>query len=117
MLVNEQGEWKSESEPEEDGLLEEASDDDGIPVDDGDNNCFISRRVLSVNVVKGENGQRHNLFHTRGTIKSKVCNIIIYNGSCNNIASLELVERLGLKQRRHSAYIRCNGSMIVEHCE
>jgi hypothetical protein len=30
-----------------------------------------------------------------------VCRIIVNNGSCNNIASSELVEILGLKQIRH----------------
>jgi hypothetical protein len=34
-------------------------------------------------------------------IKDKLCRIIVDNGSCNNIASQQLVERLGLKQRRH----------------
>jgi hypothetical protein len=57
--------------------------------------------VLSVIAVKEENNQRHNLFHTRGMIKDKLCRIIVDNGSCNNIASQQLVERLGLKQRRH----------------
>jgi hypothetical protein len=57
--------------------------------------------VLSVIAVKEENNQQHNLFHTRGMIKDKLCRIIVDNGSCNNIASQQLVERLGLKQRRH----------------
>jgi hypothetical protein len=48
-----------------------------------------------------ENGQRHNLFHTRGMIKDKLCRIIVDNGSCNNIASQELLDRLELKSRRH----------------
>ena len=57
--------------------------------------------MLSVTAVKEKNGQRHNLFHTRGMIKDKLCRIIVDNGSYNNIASQELVERMGLKQRRH----------------
>lgn len=72
-----------------------------IQPDEGDNNCFISLRVLSVTAAKEENGQRHNLFHTRGMIQNKLCRIIIDNGSYNNIANQELVERMGLKQRRH----------------
>ena len=105
MIINEQGEWESESEPEEEAPIydEEIMQDKGdeIQPDDGDNNCFISRRVLSVTAVQEENNQRHNLFHTRGMIKDKLCQIIVDNGSCNNIASQELVERLGLKQRCH----------------
>ena len=105
MIINEQGEWESESEPEEEAPIydEEIIQDKGdeIQPDEGDHNCFISLRVLSITAEKEENGQRHNLFHTRGMIKDKLCRIIVDNGSCNNIASRELVERLGLKQRRH----------------
>ena len=57
--------------------------------------------MLSVAAVKEDNNQRHNLFHTRGMIRDKLCSIIVDNGSYNNIASQELVERIGLKQRRH----------------
>ena len=105
MIINEQGEWETESEPEEDAPRydEDIKHDEGeeIQPDEGDNNCFVSRRVLSVAAVKEENNQQHNLFHTQGMIKDKLCSIIIDNGSCNNIASQELVERMGLKQRRH----------------
>ena len=34
-------------------------------------------------------------------INDKLGRIIVDNGSCNNIASQKLVERLGLKQQRH----------------
>ena len=105
LFVNEQGEWESESEHEDNGALGDHEDEEGeksgcdIQADMGD--CFVSRRVLSVNAAREEKGQRHNIFHTRGTIKDKVCRIIVDNGSCNNIASSDLVEKLGLKQRRH----------------
>ena len=94
LLINEQGEWESESDAEDNGdtnndAMEELDCD--IEADVGD--CFISLRVLSVNVVEEEKGQRNNIFHTRGTIKNKVCKIIVDNGSCNNIAGSELVER------------------------
>jgi len=96
---------ESESDPEEEGPRydeeTETEESEKIQPDEGDNNCFISRRVLSVAATKEDNNQRHNLFHTRGIIKDKLCSIIVDNGSCNNIASQELVERMGLKQRRH----------------
>ena len=86
MFVNGQGEWESASEPEEDGLHEEALAHDkttyaDIQADDGDNNCFVFHRVLNVNVGKEENNQRHNIFHTCGTIKHIICRIIVDNGS------------------------------------
>ena len=90
MLINEQGEWESESDAEDNGdtnndAMEELDCD--IEADVGD--CFISLRVLSVNVVEEEKGQRNNIFHTCGTIKNKVRRIIVDNGSCNNIISSE----------------------------
>ena len=57
--------------------------------------------MLSVTATKEENGQRHNVFHTQGMIKEKLCRIIVNNGSCNNIASQQLVDRMELKHRRH----------------
>ena len=101
--MNELGEWESESEEEDAPHYDEEieNDENEIQPEEGDDKCFISRQVLSVTAVKEKNGQRHNLFHTRGMIKDKLCRIIVDNGSCNNIASQELVERLGLKQQRH----------------
>jgi hypothetical protein len=71
MIVNENNEWESPSDPEYDEYPEEVLSgiENEIQVDVDDNNCFISYRVLSVNVGKKENGQRPNLFHTRGMIK------------------------------------------------
>lgn len=54
---------------------------------------FQTHRVLSVIALI--------LFQTHGMIKDKLCRIIVDNGNCNNIASQELVEKMGLKQRRH----------------
>jgi hypothetical protein len=105
MILNDSGEWESESDPKEEGPRYdeeiETEDSEEIQADEGDNNCFISCWVLSVAATKEDNNQRHNLFHTRGIIKDKLCSIIVDNGSCNNIASQKLVERMRLKQRRH----------------
>jgi hypothetical protein len=75
MIVNEKGEWESESLPEDEGKYDEEilENENEIQPNEGDNNCFISHRVLSISTAKEENEQRHNLFHTRGTIKDKVC--------------------------------------------
>jgi hypothetical protein len=124
MLLNEKGEWESESDPEDDGPRfdeePEEEEENEIQPDEGDHNCFISLRVLSVTTEKEENRQRHNLFHTRGMIKDKLCRIIVNNGSCNNIASQELVDRLGLKPRRHPSpykmqWLNDCGALRVSH--
>ena len=66
MIVNENNEWESASDPEYDEYLEEefSGEENEIQPDVDDNKCFISLRVLSVTPVKEGNGQRHNLFHT-----------------------------------------------------
>jgi hypothetical protein len=62
---------------------------------------LVVRRVLSTQFVAAEQGQRHNLFQSRCKVKGQVCHFIIDGGSCNNIVSALLVEKLGLQPRRH----------------
>ncbi|XP_021309124.1 uncharacterized protein LOC110432668 [Sorghum bicolor] len=62
---------------------------------------LVVRRVLSTQFVVAEQGQRHNLFQSRCKVKGQVCRFIIDGGSCNNIVSALLVEKLGLPTRRH----------------
>ena len=45
--------------------------------------------------------QRENLFHTRCKVKDRTCNVIIDSGSCTNVASSEMVHKLGLPTRDH----------------
>ena len=46
--------------------------------------------------------QRENLFHTRCHVQNKVCSVIIDGGSCTNVASAIMVEKLGLPTIKHS---------------
>ena len=50
---------------------------------------------------EAKNGQRHNLFQTRAKVEGKVCKVIIDGGSCHNLASKEMVDKLGLKLLKH----------------
>ena len=45
--------------------------------------------------------QRHQIFYSRCAIKNKVCNLIINNNSCKNIASTVLVDYLKLEIEPH----------------
>ncbi|KAL0355332.1 UNVERIFIED_CONTAM: hypothetical protein Sradi_3980100 [Sesamum radiatum] len=45
--------------------------------------------------------QRENIFHTRCLIQGKVCMLIIDRGSCANVASCEMVEKLNLATTKH----------------
>jgi hypothetical protein len=54
-----------------------------------------------VQVKEAENGHRYNLFQTGAKVEGKVCKVIIDGGSYHNLASKEMVEKLGLKLLRH----------------
>ncbi|KAI3425504.1 PUA domain-containing protein [Psidium guajava] len=53
-------------------------------------------------VTEAESWLRHNIFHTKCTSGGKLCNVIIDGGSCENVVSTTMVERLGLKTENHS---------------
>ena len=58
-------------------------------------------KLLQASMSSQEDEQRENLFHTRCTVKGKVCSVIIDSGSCTNVASTLLVEKLGLPTLPH----------------
>ena len=45
--------------------------------------------------------QRKTLFRTLYKVRGKVCKVIVDSGSTDNIASVEMVEKLGLKKLPH----------------
>ena len=87
---------------EEQGANDDPNDVEYMAPDDADKYAsLVAQRVLSVQVTKAEQNQRHNLFHTKGVVKERSVRIIIDGGSCNNLASMELVEKLSLTTRPH----------------
>ena len=46
--------------------------------------------------------QRENIFHTRCLITNKLCSLIIDGGSCTNVASTRVVEKLALPTISHT---------------
>ena len=62
---------------------------------------LVIQRVLSAQQPTEEPKQRDNLIHSRCTIKDKVCHLIVDSGACTNIASITLVEQLGLNTTDH----------------
>jgi hypothetical protein len=84
-------------------IVEEDKEEKMLPLKDVDNVCvdypvkgetFIVRRELNMHVkVDDLKGQNENIFHTRCHIHNKVCSLIINDGDCTNIASIELVKR------------------------
>ena len=97
MIVRVDGELEIESESDADQMpmLEDTCDDDvEYPVE---GESLVARRALSAQVKEDDMEQQwENNFHTRWHINNKVCSMIIDGGSCTNVASTTLVEKLNL---------------------
>jgi len=85
---------------------------------------LVARRALRLQEKGVDEVQRENIFHTRCYIKDKVCSVIIDGGSCTNVASTIMVEKLGLPMVKHprpyklqwlndSGEIRVNKQVLV----
>jgi hypothetical protein len=101
MVINAQRELELENE-------EEVDNDDMPSLKDADNeqnamigDLLVARQVLNVQVMEEESNQRETLFHTRCFVNNKVCSVIIDGGSCTNVASTYLVEKLVLTTLEH----------------
>ena len=100
MILLENGEIQSDEESDTDSILqdEEASDTEHAVV----GQTLIVMRALHVQAQDEKNEvQRENIFYTRCHVQNRVCGVIIDSGSCVNIASKLMVERLGLKTQKH----------------
>ncbi|GJY16226.1 reverse transcriptase domain-containing protein [Tanacetum coccineum] len=66
--------------------------------------ALVIQRVLNVAVSKSVDDNswlRNNIFRTKCTSKGKVCDMIIDGGSCENVISTYMVEKLGMKTEDH----------------
>ena len=62
--------------------------------------------MLKIFLVKTEKkvhkpSQRKSLFRTKCKSQGKCCKMVIDNGSIDNLVSIEMVEKLGLKRMKH----------------
>ena len=57
---------------------------------------LVVRRMLGQVLKPFDESQRENIFHTRCLINDKLCSLILDKGSCTNVASTKVVEKLGL---------------------
>ena len=77
----------------------QSSSEDEIKPNEG--GLLVVRRMLS-QVPKEFENQRENIFHLRCQINNKTCSLIIDSGSCVNVASTRVVDKLGLKTIPHA---------------
>ncbi|XP_074284012.1 uncharacterized protein LOC141608569 [Silene latifolia] len=73
-------------------------------------------RSLQVQSNSKDADQREQLFHTKCQVGDKWCSVIIDGGSCTNVASSEMVSKLGLSTSEHpspySLHWLNNGSKV-----
>ncbi|GJT00100.1 reverse transcriptase domain-containing protein [Tanacetum coccineum] len=79
-----------------DAVEENISDHEEITYADS-GEMLVVRRALSTVTNKDESWLRHNIFYTRCTCEGKVCTVIIDGGSCENVISTTMVDKLSLK--------------------
>jgi hypothetical protein len=110
MIVRDDGEYSSASDFDEDTLALLATDHAGnedqieehINAGEADHyESLIVQRVLSAQMEMAEQNQRHILFQTKCVIKERSCRMIIDGGSCNNLASSDMVQKLALNTKPH----------------
>nr|XP_016469595.1 PREDICTED: uncharacterized protein LOC107791946 [Nicotiana tabacum] len=103
ILIKEDGGYESEkgepSEEQGENFVESEEGKEMEYINSGVN--FVVRRLMHINLGHSNEEQRKNIFHTRCEIKDKICSMIIDNGSCANVVSAYLVEKLGLEWTKH----------------
>jgi hypothetical protein len=62
---------------------------------------LIVQRVLSTQMERVEQNEQHTLFQTKCVIKEQSCCKIVDGGSCNNLASSDIVDKLALTTKLH----------------
>ena len=62
---------------------------------------FIQPLVNILRLNEEEDWRRTSIFQTRVACQGRLCTLIIDGGSCSNLASEELVEKLNLKTEDH----------------
>ena len=78
-----------------------AENDEEVKVGPDEGELLMIRRALSGYASQDRLEQREAIFHTRCTIGGKVCSLIIDGGSCTNVASQTLVNKLELAVSPH----------------
>ncbi|XP_071926127.1 uncharacterized protein [Coffea arabica] len=79
-------------------LVEEEDEIEEVPTQDKVG--LVARRALATQASKDEL-QRDNIFYTRCHVTNKVCSLVIDPGSCTNVASALMVEKLNLPSSEH----------------
>ncbi|KAL4273929.1 hypothetical protein GQ457_13G017350 [Hibiscus cannabinus] len=103
MLVLDNGDIMSDHEEEEKEVpsppKEENLEEEELIMPTGE--IHVMKKVLSFQTKEEDKEQRENIFHTRCRVEKEVCSLIIYSGSCTNVARTFLINEIGLKTYKH----------------
>lgn len=92
MILKDDGDYTSESEGEQSEEEEEAAMNGEL---------LMIRRMLGSQQKPKKESQRENIFHTRCSVNGQICLMIVDGGSCTNVASERMVEKLNLVTKPH----------------
>ncbi|KMY84940.1 hypothetical protein BUMB_04189c [Candidatus Paraburkholderia calva] len=109
MFIYSFGEYESDSDTEEQGVYDDMPGLEGEEEEKDEEEEYgvvnerlcITMRALSIKLIQEDHLQRQNIFHTKCYINKKVCLMIIDSGSCTNVVSTMIVEKLGLPTIKH----------------
>ncbi|GAV65880.1 zf-CCHC domain-containing protein, partial [Cephalotus follicularis] len=87
--------------PQEEEFEVESSNDEETLVTDPLNGELLVVRCALHAKLKTSDDQRENVFQSRCSIKGRVCSLIIDSGSCTNVATTTIVEKLNLSTTPH----------------
>ncbi|KAM0976371.1 hypothetical protein FF1_019350 [Malus domestica] len=62
--------------------------------------ALVVQRRMTTAHVEDDDWLRHNIFRTKCTTNGKICNLIIDSGSCENVVSQDMVNKLKLKTKK-----------------
>jgi len=86
---------KIDSEPS----TEEKKEDVEVELDASKGDLLMIQRLMGSKMQALDQTQRENIFHTKCSIQGKICSLIVDGGSCTNVASSRLVNKLNLETK------------------
>ncbi|XP_010529071.1 PREDICTED: uncharacterized protein LOC104806048 [Tarenaya hassleriana] len=99
MVLRDDGEIETEAESDTESMPSLKDDfEEQLPAK---GEALVIRRILNLKAKEEEVVQRENIFYTRCLIQNKVCSVIVDGGSCTNVASATMVEKLNLQPTKH----------------
>ncbi|XP_042415164.1 uncharacterized protein LOC122004323 [Zingiber officinale] len=101
MIILDNGEIETEEEDEGNESTPSVEDTSDIELA-VDGQALVVLRALHMQAKEDDDGlQRENIFYTRCHVKDRVCSLIIDGGSCVNVASKLMVDKLSLPTLKH----------------